>query len=194
MSPVIVIFLPHPPIPFLNQGVTPNPKPAILAFRPSDPLGFWKVSTVTGLVGLGVAIFVIVVAVTLGASWAIHASKKKRVMSSSCCRKGQLCGPFCLPIWRAAPPTTPAHDVIKMFAGTECCADHFVGDWGGLRHPNPPAVLKAYPCFQKDLMSSTCFQLQERKVARIILFATPPAVLKPSMLPIRSIMSSPCLQ
>ena len=105
--------------------------------------------------GVGVAILVIVVAVTLGASWAIHSSSKK---DASChhhvCSEGGLCRSFCVQMKGAAPPETPLvlkpsmlpikrkHHVITMFARRECCADDYVCTWGGLRPPNPPAVLK----------------------------------------------------
>ena len=73
----------------------------------------------------GCNILVTVVAVTLGASWAIHAPNKAASCHHHVCRKGKLCGSFCLRMG------------------------------GGLRPPQPPAVLKPSMLPVKNIMMSS---------------------------------------
>ena len=127
------------------------------------------------------------------------------------CRKGKLCGSFCLQMGGLRPPRPPhcfktihasnrKHHAIAMFAGKKSCADHVVCQWGRLP-PNPPAVFKNIHASNKKrhvitmlagkgkLCGAFCLQMEGLRPP-----PNPPAVLKLSMLPIKSIMSSTCLQ
>ena len=99
------------------------------------------------------------------------------------CRKGKLCGSFCLQVGAGlhpppSPQTSPPppavlmpstiaikrkHHVVTMFAVRESCAGHFVSKWGGVAPPPIPPLFCRPPMYAitKKYHARTWFAVRE---------------------------------